>query len=227
MVRGRVPDVFEALHRALGGFEGLWSHEETGIDVTFARDRRVAAWCRERGVTWTEFPQFGVFRPHHGRDGWAARRETFIRQPQVQVAGLRFVENIASDPLPDAGGLGLHDSCPHRQAGGHQGVLHAVGHPVFAADDLERSDAEYAEDDYENLYDFLKRFVGRLEPEQRAVLREAAGEQTESLGRWWTLYQDASEEQRRKMIKELNGDKPGSAKRPRPRKRRKPRTQAD
>jgi hypothetical protein len=41
---------------------------------------------------------------------------------------------------------------------------------------LERDDAEYAEDDYENLYDFLKRFVGRLEPEQRAVLREAAGE---------------------------------------------------
>jgi hypothetical protein len=41
---------------------------------------------------------------------------------------------------------------------------------------LERSDAEYAEDDYENLCDFIERFVGRLEPEQRAVLREAADE---------------------------------------------------
>ena len=40
---------------------------------------------------------------------------------------------------------------------------------------LERSDAEYAEDDYENLVDFLERFLGRIEPGQRAVLREAAG----------------------------------------------------
>lgn len=46
----------------------------------------------------------------------------------------------------------------------------------FEEEFLERSDTEYAEDDYENLYDFLERFVGRLEPEQRAVLREAAGE---------------------------------------------------
>jgi hypothetical protein len=28
----------------------LWSHEETGNDWTFRRDRQVAAWCRERGV---------------------------------------------------------------------------------------------------------------------------------------------------------------------------------
>lgn len=39
---------------------------------------------------------------------------------------------------------------------------------------LERSDAEYADDDYDNLADFIERFTGRLEPGQRAVLREAA-----------------------------------------------------
>lgn len=96
----------------------LVSHEETGNGWTYARDRAVARWARGQGVAWHEQPQSGVVRRLPGRDGWAARRETFTRQPQVQVAGLRFVENIASDPLPDAGGLGLHDSCPHRQAGG-------------------------------------------------------------------------------------------------------------
>ena len=40
---------------------------------------------------------------------------------------------------------------------------------------LERSDAEYAEDDFENLSDFIERFTGRLEPGQSTVLREAAG----------------------------------------------------
>ncbi|UAW97959.1 polynucleotide adenylyltransferase PcnB [Halopseudomonas nanhaiensis] len=59
------------------------------------------------------------------------------------------------------------------------------------------------------------------------LLRETAGEQTDGLGRWWTLYQDASEEQRRKMVRELSGDKTGNAKRPRSRGRRKPRSQAE
>lgn len=32
-------------------FTDLWSHEETGNAWTFARDRAVAAWCREHGVS--------------------------------------------------------------------------------------------------------------------------------------------------------------------------------
>lgn len=55
------------------------------------------------------------------------------------------------------------------------------------------------------------------------LLREEAGEQTDGLGRWWTLYQDASADQRRQMIREL-GDTPKSGgKRGRSRSRRKPR----
>jgi hypothetical protein len=41
---------------------------------------------------------------------------------------------------------------------------------------LQRSDTEYAEDDFENLSDFLKRFLGRLSDEQRAELLEASGQ---------------------------------------------------
>ena len=39
---------------------------------------------------------------------------------------------------------------------------------------LERSDAEYANDTYENLADFLERFMGRLSPGQQAALRQAS-----------------------------------------------------
>ena len=49
---------------------------------------------------------------------------------------------------------------------------------------LGRSDAEYAKDDFENLSDLLKRFLGRLSDEQRAVLREASG-QFERFDRAW------------------------------------------
>lgn len=57
------------------------------------------------------------------------------------------------------------------------------------------------------------------------LLREAAGERTNGLGEWWTRYQDASDEQRRKMIRELDAgsDKPARKRR----RRRKPRSTAD
>jgi len=55
------------------------------------------------------------------------------------------------------------------------------------------------------------------------LLRESAGEQTDGLGEWWTLYQEASDSQRRQMIRQLGQrdsatpDEPASAA---PRKRR-------
>ena len=50
------------------------------------------------------------------------------------------------------------------------------------------------------------------------LLRESAGEETDGLGDWWTLYQDASDSERRGMIRDLSSkdDGPGA---PRKRKR--------
>ena len=54
-------------------FDHLLSHEETGPGWTYARDRAVGAWCRERGVQWQEWPQHGVVRRLRSRTGWASR----------------------------------------------------------------------------------------------------------------------------------------------------------
>jgi deoxyribodipyrimidine photo-lyase len=83
ILRGPLPAVFESLYAELGGFDALWSHEKTGLDRTRARDRRVAAWCRERGVRWTEVPQTGVVRGLRDRDGWAARWRERMTAPLV------------------------------------------------------------------------------------------------------------------------------------------------
>ena len=48
------------------------------------------------------------------------------------------------------------------------------------------------------------------------LLRESAGEQTDGLGDWWTDYQEASDSQRREMIRNLGARDDGAA----PRKRR-------
>ena len=68
--QGDIVAVLEALHARHGAF-ALFSHEETGNLWTYARDRRVAAWCRARGVAWREFPQFGVRRGLRNRDHWS------------------------------------------------------------------------------------------------------------------------------------------------------------
>ena len=60
----------EALGRlhAAAPFEAVHSHEETGTEVTFSRDRAVADWCAATGVAWHEHRQTGVFRGGVDRD---------------------------------------------------------------------------------------------------------------------------------------------------------------
>ena len=88
--RGDILSTLMELEHTLGRF-ALWSHEETGNDWTFRRDQKVAAWCRERGVIWTESPANGVVRRLGNRDGWAARRDRVMRAAQrAQPRRIRF-----------------------------------------------------------------------------------------------------------------------------------------
>lgn len=50
-----------ALH-ASRPLQRLLSHQETGHGVSYARDRRVAKWCRTHNVEWQQMPQSGVAR---------------------------------------------------------------------------------------------------------------------------------------------------------------------
>ena len=67
---GELPDVFAELTSKFD-IAGLYSHEETGNQFTYDRDRTVARWARHLGVTWKQYPQNGVVRPLKSRNGWA------------------------------------------------------------------------------------------------------------------------------------------------------------
>lgn len=102
------------------------STEETGNLWSYGRDRRLAAWARGAGVTWTELPQMGVQRRLGSRDGWAKTRDAAMRLPQVPVPG--GLRGIALEPgaIPDARDLALpFDPCPGRQPGGRGAGLSA------------------------------------------------------------------------------------------------------
>ena len=77
---GHMPDVLDQLHRQRP-ITALFSHEETGNQVTYQRDRRVAAWCRAHAIPWRQFPQNGVIRGLRNRDGWAARWQLRMQEP--------------------------------------------------------------------------------------------------------------------------------------------------
>ena len=104
---GNLPEAFEALHRERP-FRALFAHEETGSGVTYARDKRVARWCKERGVEFREWPQTGVVRRLRTRDGWAERWDRRMREPPARTPDrVPCVSGVEPGALFSARELGL------------------------------------------------------------------------------------------------------------------------
>ncbi|MED5372524.1 MAG: deoxyribodipyrimidine photo-lyase [Myxococcota bacterium] len=100
VLEGEVVHLLDRLH-ALLPIDTLWSHEETGTLATYARDKAVGRWCRERGVRWVEIPQNGVVRVLRDRDGWAAQWHRRMERPLVPPP-----QRIHAPELPPEAGLG-------------------------------------------------------------------------------------------------------------------------
>ncbi|WP_077529378.1 FAD-binding domain-containing protein [Vreelandella utahensis] len=119
----RYGEVTTVLHRLREetGFTRLVSHEETGNDWTFQRDRAVALWCRQQGIQWREYRQFGVVRGPHDRDHWdqawrrvmeASAYPTPPRLTPAFTADPRALESLTAPAFCD------QRPCPGRQRGG-------------------------------------------------------------------------------------------------------------
>lgn len=114
---GDVLDVLDDLRKTVG-VHGLWSHEETGNGWTYARDKRVGAWCRAKGVPWHEIPQHGVQRRMTSRNGWAAQWDRFMAEPVAKAPALKPT-GVSPSPIPSTRDLGLvPDGARERQMGG-------------------------------------------------------------------------------------------------------------
>lgn len=121
---GEAVSIFEELHQS-HGIAALWSHQETGNDWTYTRDRAVLRWCAERDIDWREFRQDGVFRRLKSRAGWSGRMDRLLEEPvtpvphgAVSAAGL---DPGAIPAMPDD--ALAPDPCPGRQKGGRPAAL--------------------------------------------------------------------------------------------------------
>jgi deoxyribodipyrimidine photo-lyase len=77
----------EQVRSTFGAF-ALFSHLESGDEPSYARDRRVAQWCRQHGIVWTEYRQFGVVRGMRERKSWAAQWERMMNATPLSAPGL-------------------------------------------------------------------------------------------------------------------------------------------
>ena len=81
ILRREVVEVLVELQE-LVRIDTLFSHEETGLRVTYDRDKAVTAFCTSNGITWREFQTNGVIRRLKNRDTWPADWQRTMKTPQ-------------------------------------------------------------------------------------------------------------------------------------------------
>ena len=114
---GELPEVLTRIwHEA--PFSRLYSHEETGNGFTYARDLKVADWCKTTGVQWQEFAQFGVVRRLKTRKLWPRAWEQHMASPQLSLSTLTFWFSPAQQALNLRAPTHLRHDPPRRQRGG-------------------------------------------------------------------------------------------------------------
>jgi deoxyribodipyrimidine photo-lyase len=115
---GEVADVLESLNRE-ASIAQLHSHEEFGVLATWERDRSVTAWCRSRGIAYTEHRQTGAKRRLTSRDAWSKQRMDLFNQPLHPVPEAIRATTIEPGPIPCLQDLGMApESMEYRQRGG-------------------------------------------------------------------------------------------------------------
>ena len=65
----------------------LFSHEETGLKITYDRDKAVTKFCASRDIIWLEYQSNGVVRGLRNRDGW---REAWYHYMHSEIPIIRW-----------------------------------------------------------------------------------------------------------------------------------------
>lgn len=66
---GEAPEVFEHLN-AIFEIINIFSYQESGISLTWKRDKQIAHFCQQNTIKWIEFQKDGVIRGIRTRENW-------------------------------------------------------------------------------------------------------------------------------------------------------------
>ncbi|MBA4693771.1 MAG: deoxyribodipyrimidine photo-lyase [Congregibacter sp.] len=84
ILEGDAVTLLNTLHR-LQPITRLFSHEETGLEVTFERDRQVAAFCTAQRIEWHEYQTNGIQRGRRDRRGWNRAWQRVMSDVEIAV----------------------------------------------------------------------------------------------------------------------------------------------
>lgn len=70
---------------AVQTIEAIYSHEETGLAITYARDKKISAWCKMHGKPWIEYQTNGVRRGLKNRTDWRKLWYSYMTAPKAEV----------------------------------------------------------------------------------------------------------------------------------------------
>lgn len=99
IVKEEILSVFHSLHKH-ENITAIYSYQETGMKMTYQRDKLVSKWCKEHHITREESIQNGVFRGIKNRkqwkDNWVAFINANIDKPQMNSGTFYPISEISS-----------------------------------------------------------------------------------------------------------------------------------
>ncbi len=75
----------------------IFSHQETGLKITYDRDKAVATFCKANNIAWRESACNGVLRGLRSRKDWREHWYDFMAKPQPRVDWTKWQGVIAED----------------------------------------------------------------------------------------------------------------------------------
>ena len=81
-VSGEILSVFNTL-QDFYKIENVFSHQETGLKITYERDKIFKRYCKNNQINWVENINNGIFRGLENRKNWVAKWENYMNAPQA------------------------------------------------------------------------------------------------------------------------------------------------
>jgi len=85
IVEGNAEAVFKTIHQQLT-IKSVFSHQETGLQITFKRDKSLKILFKSLSIQWKEFVNNGVIRGLENRKTWINLWENFMSQDLVSFS---------------------------------------------------------------------------------------------------------------------------------------------
>ncbi|AFK02520.1 DNA photolyase FAD-binding protein [Emticicia oligotrophica DSM 17448] len=80
ILQGNAKEIFHAIHQKYQ-LKKVFSYEETGLRITYDRDKELSLFFKETAIEWREFQTNGVVRKLKNRDNWAEYWKAQMQKP--------------------------------------------------------------------------------------------------------------------------------------------------